>query len=292
MKIAIYGKPFPNELHDRVQDLFDKIEGRGFGIEVYEDFARHLIGENYLRSDYATFTHKNLSIGEFSCLISIGGDGTLLDTVPLIGDSGVPVVGINAGRLGFISSITFDEIDEILDNLRSGDNIVEERTLLTADTERNIFGKSNYALNELTIHKKDTTSMVKVDIHIDNEFLNSYWADGVIISTPTGSTAYSLSCGGPIVTPGSENFVITPIAPHNLTVRPVVVSNNVSVSLRADGRSENFLAALDSRSEIIYPNENIIVTRAPFRFRMLLVKGHTFITTMRNKLMWGLDKRN
>lgn len=292
MKIAIYGNPYPSDLHGQVRHLLDMTETRGISVSIHQPFAEYLLSEGYLNETYDTYTKADLRITDYACLVSVGGDGTLLETVLMIGDSGVPVVGINAGRLGFISSVAIDEFDAVLDGLEKGDSLIGERTLIRARTERDIFGSGDFGLNELTIHKKDTTSMVKVDTYIDGEFLNSYWADGVIVSTPTGSTAYSLSCGGPIVIPGSENFVITPIAPHNLNVRPVVVSADVSIRLRAQGRSDNFLVALDSRSEIIYPGEDIIVSRAPFRFRLLQVPGHTFLDTMRNKLTWGLDKRN
>jgi NAD+ kinase len=160
------------------------------------------------------------------------------------------------------------------------------------ETDRDVFGKHNFGLNEVTIHKKDTASMIQIESYVNDEYLNTYWADGLIVSTPTGSTAYSLSCGGPIIVPGSENFVITPIAPHNLNVRPVVVSNNVRLKLKAEGRSDDFLIAIDSRPEIIYPKEEIHISKAPFSINLLCPEGHTFLTTMRNKLAWGFDKRN
>lgn len=292
MKIAIYGKSYQNHLNKNVNQLVQCIEQAGFEVEFYDKYGKYLLDNGFLPKGYPSFTRENADIASYTCLVSIGGDGTLLDTVTLIGDSGVPVVGINAGRLGFISSISIDEFEQVLDTLKDGTFICDHRSLIQVDTERNLFGKTNYALNELTIHKKDTASMIRIDSFLDDEELNTYWADGLIISTPTGSTAYNLSCGGPMIVPGSENVVVTPIAPHNLTVRPLVVSNSSCLRLKVSGRSEDFLIALDSRPEILYPGEEVIVTRAPFYFNLIQPEGHSFLTAMRNKLTWGVDKRN
>lgn len=292
MKIAIYGKSYQNRLNKNVEELVHFTERAGFEVEFYDKYGKYLLDHGFLRKAYPSFTRENANISSYMCLVSIGGDGTLLDTVTLIGDSGVPVVGINAGRLGFISSISIDEFEEVLDTLKSGTFICDHRSLIQVDTKRKLFGDTNFALNELTIHKKDTASMIRIDSFLDDEVLNTYWADGLIVSTPTGSTAYNLSCGGPMIVPGSENVVVTPIAPHNLTVRPLVVSNSSRLRLKVSGRSEDFLIALDSRSEIIYPGEEVIVSRAPFYFNLIQPTGHSFLTAMRNKLTWGVDKRN
>lgn len=292
MKIAIYGKPYENTLNSRVEGLIKSIENAGYEIAIYQRYAEFLLKNGYIKGDFERFSRQDISINEFTCLVSIGGDGTLLDTVTIIGDSGIPVVGINAGRLGFISSITIEEFEGVLQTLKDETFRCDERTLIQIETERKLFGAFNFGLNELTVHKKDTASMIQIETFLDQEYLNTYWADGIIVATPTGSTAYSLSCGGPIIVPGSENVVVTPIAPHNLNVRPVVIDNNTKLRLRIDGRSENFLIALDSRSEIILPNEEIWVSKAPFRFKLIKPEGHTFLNTMRNKLAWGLDKRN
>jgi NAD+ kinase len=292
MKIAIYGKPYRNELNEEIGKIIEAIEHRDFEVAIYERYARFLNVEGHLKSGRPTFNREEVRIKDYSCLISVGGDGTLLDTVTLIGDSGVPVIGLNAGRLGFISSVSLNELDSVLTAIRESDYEIDKRSLIQVNTSRDVFGKLNFGLNEVTIHKKDTASMIKIESFVNDEYLNTYWADGLIISTPTGSTAYNLSCGGPIVVPGSENFVITPIAPHNLNVRPVVVSNNVKLKLRAEGRSEDFLLAIDSRSEIIFPKEEIEISKASFSIPLLCPKGHTFINTMRNKLAWGYDKRN
>jgi NAD+ kinase len=292
MKIALYGKPYDNELNRHIDKLLNTAEAVGFDVDIYEKYAHFLTEKGYLRENHKTFNRSDVEIAAYQCLVSIGGDGTLLDTVTMVGSSGIPVVGINAGRLGFISSISTEEFEEVLQSLKSGNFECEDRTLISVQTPRNLFGENNYALNEVTLHKKDTASMVTIDAYLNGEFLNTYWADGIIVSTPTGSTAYSLSCGGPIVVPGSDNVILTPIAPHNLNVRPVVISNNSELKLKISGRSENFLIALDSRSETLLPEEEIIVTKAPFNFRLLRPEGHSFISTMRNKLGWGLDKRN
>ena len=292
MKIAIYGKPFKNRLNESVPQLIALIEKAGFKMAIYERYAEYLREKNILKGDYITFSRRDVNIHDYTCLVSIGGDGTLLDTVTIIGESGVPVIGINAGRLGFISSISIDEFEAVLETLKTGDFKCDNRSLLQVETARNIFGDSNFALNELTIHKKDTSSMIKIEAFLDEEILNTYWADGLIISTPTGSTAYNLSCGGPIIVPGSENVVVTPIAPHNLTVRPVVVSNYSKLRLKVSGRGDSFLITLDSRADVIYPDEEIFVSRAPFYFRLIQPAGHSFINAMRNKLGWGLDVRN
>lgn len=292
MKIALYGKPYQNALNNSINLIIDAIKNADFELEIYEKYFEFLKLNGFLQNEFKTFTRDDVSIEEYACLVSVGGDGTLLDTVTIVADSGVPVVGINAGRLGFISSISVDEFEGVLETIKENSFECDERSLISVQTERNLYGGNNFALNEITVHKKDTASMIRIQAYLDKEFLNSYWADGLIISSPTGSTAYSMSCGGPIVLPGSENLVITPIAPHNLNVRPAVVSNDSEIRLRVDGRSEEFLIALDSRSEILYPDEEIIITKAPFRFKLIKPLGHSFISTMRNKLGWGLDKRN
>jgi len=292
MKIALYGKPFLNELNKNISPILEAIKKAGLGLDIYEKYYKFLRSKNLIDETYPTFNRKDVSIDQYACLVSVGGDGTLLDTVTIVGDSGVPVVGINAGRLGFISSISVEEIEPVLKSVVEDDFVCDERSLLSLKTRNNLYGDFNYALNELTVHKKDTASMIKIDAYLDAEFLNSYWADGLIISSPTGSTAYNMSCGGPIVLPGSENFVVTPIAPHNLNVRPAVVSNDSEIRLKVEGRSDDYLIALDSRTEIIRANEEVVISKAPFSFKLIKPKGHSFISTMRNKLGWGLDKRN
>ena len=292
MKIAIYGRPYKNRLNQSLPQLLDLISRAGFQASIFESYATYLTEQGILNDSSPCSVLTDVNIQDFICLVSIGGDGTLLDTVTIIGDSGVPVIGINAGRLGFISSISIDEFEVVLKSLKDKSFKCDERSLILLESERAIFGNHNFALNEITIHKKDSSSMIAIETFLNDEILNTYWADGLIISTPTGSTAYNLSCAGPIIVPGSENVVITPIAPHNLTVRPVVVSNSSKLRLKVTGRGDGFLITLDSRSDIIFSGEEFHISRAPFNFKLIQPVGHSFISAMRNKLAWGLDKRN
>jgi NAD+ kinase len=210
----------------------------------------------------------------------------------MVRDSGIPIMGINIGRLGFLSSISKDEILPAVDKVLSGDFQIDSRALIRLKQPGDLFGEMNYALNELSINRKDTTSLIVLHVYIDDMFLNSYWADGLIIATPTGSTAYSLSSGGPILAPGSENFVITPIAPHNLTVRPVVIPDKSKIRIIVEGREDQFLVSLDSRRAIIYSNFELIVEKTDFKVNMVQMKDRNFFMTIREKLKWGLDTRN
>lgn len=212
-----------------------------------------------------------------------------MDGVTIVRDSGIPLVGINCGRLGFMADIAQDEIPQALTDLFAGNFTIEERSLLKLETSRNgLFDEFNFALNEFTVHKKDSASMITIHTYLNNEYLNSYWADGLIISTPTGSTAYSLSVGGPILIPNTQNFIISPISPHNLTVRPIVVPNYHEITLRVEGRSDSYLASLDSRSSIFESSIELKIRRADFQIKVIKLKSHSFYATLRNKLMWGL----
>jgi NAD+ kinase len=225
-------------------------------------------------------------------LFSIGGDGTLLDTVFLVKDSNIPIVGINAGRLGFLSSISRDTLEIAISSLSKGHYSLDARTLLRLESNHPIFEGANIALNEFTIHKKETSSMITIHTYLNGEYLNSYWADGIMIATPTGSTGYSLSCGGPIIVPQSETFVITPIAPHNLNVRPIVVSDKNVISLEVEGRSQHFMATLDSRSVTIDSGFQLAVRKENYTVNLVRLNNEDFLITLRNKLNWGLDTRN
>jgi len=230
--------------------------------------------------------------GKVDFFFSIGGDGAILEALTFVRDSGIPIMGINIGRLGFLSSISKDEILPAIDKVLDRDYQMESRVLIRLTQPKDLFGDLSYALNELTITRKDTTSLIVLHVYIDDMFLNSYWADGLIIATPTGSTAYSLSCGGPILTPGSENFVLTPIAPHNLTVRPVVIPDKSRIRIIVEGREDQFLLGLDSRKAIIYSNFELLVEKEDFKINLLQMKGRNFFMTIREKLKWGLDTRN
>jgi len=292
MKIAIYGRNFDSKYNQQVQALFNKLHEFGNKLYIFKTFFDFLKSRIELKDTVCSFTNHTEIRDNVDFLISIGGDGTLLDTVSLVRDSGIPVIGFNTGRMGFLSSISVDEMDEALNVLMSKNFSIEQRSLLHMESESKVFGEVNYALNELTIHKKDSASMMLIHATINGEYLNSYWADGLIISTPTGSTAYSLSCGGPLMMPDSENFIITPIAPHNLNVRPMVISDKSKIDLKIEGRSKYYLAALDSRSATVKAEETISITKANFKFNLIRIKDLSFLHMIRKKLMWGMDLRN
>ena len=292
MRIAIYGNPFNPVKAKYVQHLIHKLEENNVPIIIEHQFHDFLIDHVQFKKDIDIFdTPKELQENA-DILLSIGGDGTLLNTITLIRDSGIPVLGINTGRLGFISSVSTDQIDNAINQLFKKEYTLEERTLLQLETDNQLFGETNFALNEVTVLKKDTSSMIRIHAFLDDEFLNSYWADGLIVATPTGSTGYSLSCGGPIVVPGTENFIIAPIAPHNLNVRPVIVSEDRVLKLKVEDRDELALVALDSRSRAIDPTLELTIRKADFKVNLIKLHSQSFIATIREKLMWGKDKRN
>lgn len=292
MRIAIYGNPFDPVKAKYVQHLIHKLEEKDIALTIEQQFHDFLIDHVEFTKDITLFdTPKELSENA-DILLSIGGDGTLLNTITLVRDSGIPVLGINTGRLGFISSVSTDQIDNAINQLLKKEYTIQERTLLQLNTDNQLFGETNFALNEVTVLKKDTSSMIRIHAFLDDEFLNSYWADGLIIATPTGSTGYSLSCGGPIVVPGTENFIIAPIAPHNLNVRPVIISEDREIKLKVEDRDELALVALDSRSRAIDPTLELTIRKADFKVSLIKLNSQSFIATIREKLMWGKDKRN
>ncbi len=229
---------------------------------------------------------------QFDALISIGGDGTILESVRKVGRSGIPILGVNAGRLGFLASTPFEELDQALEKLMNGDFQIDWRTLVQAETKGDLFGEDNYALNEVSVHKNSTSSMIVVNAYLDDFFLNTYWADGLIISTPTGSTGYSLSAGGPIIAPGTSNFIITPIAPHNLNVRPLVISDDRVITLTIEEADPDFMISLDSQSVIVGPETEIRISKTDFEVGLVRFGTNDYFDTLRGKLMWGHDRRN
>ncbi len=292
MKIAIYGRPFEKQSIEFIYKFFKTLSSKS--------------NELYLHSDFASFLHKDLSFhpkvkaefvsyedlsSDFDFMFSIGGDGTFLESVNLVRDLNIPIVGINSGRLGFLANIAKENTESAIKSLIKGDYKIEERTLLELDTDNNLFGQFNKALNELTILKKNTSSMITIKAYVDGEYLNSYWTDGLIISTPTGSTGYSLSVGGPIVMPGTKNFLISPIAPHNLTVRPMVIPDDKEIVLKVDGREDSFLATLDFRSKPFDKSVELRIRKANYTIKTVKFYDSSFFGTIRNKLMWGLDRR-
>ncbi len=300
MKVAIYGRDFSTKLParqeahtdstaDALQTLFTRLDKAGVEVLVYEPFLKHL-GKKIKAKN--TFTKHEELKGKVKFLFSIGGDGTFLETVRFVRDSGIPVVGINTGRLGFLSGITKEEIEPAVDALLKGKYSLDKRTLLELNIKGKYFSECRYALNEITVQKTDSSSMITVHASINGKFLNTYWADGLIVATPTGSTAYSLSCGGPIVMPDSDNFVITPIAPHNLNIRPVIISSHDVITLEVEGRSPHFLVSLDSRSENVQSPVKLSIKKADFLFSLVNLEKQDFLLKLRSKLHWGLDKRN
>jgi NAD+ kinase len=225
-------------------------------------------------------------------MISLGGDGTMLDTVTMVRDSGIPVLGINYGRLGFLANIGKEEIQGVIETIAERKYVLDKRTLIHLEANIPLFGKSPYALNEFTIHKKDSSPMIKIHTYLNGEFLNTYWSDGIIVATPTGSTGYSLSCGGPVVFPDSSSFVITPVSPHNLNIRPIIVPDNNIISFELEGRTDGFICTLDSRKEIIGKEVQLAVKKENFDINLIRLNENNFLQTLRSKLSWGLDKRN
>lgn len=292
MKVGIYGKKFDKLNEDAVVELISKLQRCAIEIAVYEPFHELIKHKLKLGSDITTFSQSRHIVNKIDFLFSLGGDGTLLETLALIKGSGIPILGINTGRLGFLSSVSEREIGFAIDSLCTDNYSLDSRTLVKLSTQNNLFGDMNFALNEFTILKKDTSSMITIHSYLNGLFLNSYWADGLIVSTPTGSTAYSLSCGGPIVVPDCENFIVTPIAPHNLNVRPIIISDKDILTLKVEGRHKNFLVSLDSRSENIHSEIDMTLQRAPFKINLVRLQNQHFHDTLRKKLMWGIDRRN
>ncbi|HZW70559.1 MAG TPA: NAD kinase, partial [Hanamia sp.] len=251
MRIAIYGRPTPSNHIEAVKSIFAQLELLGFEYIIHDGFYASLRGFVPFKKEPGTF-NKELATGSVDYLISIGGDGTLLETLPYVAKTGIPVLGINTGRLGFLAIVPQGDFSPALVALKNKKFTIQNRTLLHVNASNNdLFGKYNYALNEVCIQRKDASTMITIHTYLNDEFLNSYWADGLIIATPTGSTAYSLSCSGPILLPDDSSFIITPIAPHNLNVRPVVVPDSYTIKLKVEGRNPTNLVSLDSRTEAI-----------------------------------------
>ncbi len=292
MKVAIYGRNFDKGFTEYVKKFFEILYKNNIEITIYKKFYDFLKREIDLNTDLVSVFSKHLEIkNNVDLLFSIGGDGTILDATTVVRDSNIPIVGINTGKLGFLASIAKDEIESALNSIFSKEYTIEERTLLKLESSSGLFKEFPYSLNEISVQKVDS-AMITVHVYIDGEFLNSYWADGLLVSTPTGSTAYSLSVGGPIIVPQSGNFIIAPISPHNLTVRPIVLPDTSKLQLKLEGRSLNYLASLDHRSVMIKNTEEITISKAEFKIQLIKLNNTSFYKTLRNKLMWGVDKRN
>lgn len=292
MNIAIYSRVLKKDHLPYIPELLTALHHMGYGILVYQPYLEALRRKvAHLPPLHAFNSHKDLC-NNIDLLISIGGDGTLLDTVTYVRDSGIPVAGINVGRLGFLADINKTDVNLLIDAIHTKNYAIEERTLMHVESSKNIFGEVNYGLNEFTLHKTDSSSMIVVHTFLNGEFLNSFWADGLIASTPTGSTAYSLSCGGPIVLPIANTFVLTPVAPHNLNARPLVIPDDTILSFEVETREKHYLCSIDSRYKKVERNLKLSIRKESFKFKLLKLSESSYIRTLRQKLMWGEDTRN
>ncbi len=294
MKVAIFGQYYQNDTRPIIKDIFVFFNRNNVEMVIEEHFLKILYEEQIIERKYKTFSSYSDLDQSFDILVSIGGDGTILRAATYVRNSGIPIVGINAGRLGFLAKVQKENIDSFLQIVINKEYTLSERTLLNLDCNPSIneLHQLNFAMNEVTVSRKDTTSMITIETSLNDEYLNSYWADGLIISTPTGSTGYSLSCGGPVLTPDVKSLVITPIAPHNLNARPLVIPDNTEIKLKVSGREENYLVSLDSRIISISNNTILTIKKSDFKINMVEIPNETFLKTLRNKLLWGEDKRN
>jgi NAD+ kinase len=292
MKIAIYSRGIENDQHKDMQSFFQELIAHKVEPVFFQDFFNQFYSAVNMEGKYTTFNSAEDLDDSIDCLISLGGDGTLLDTVTMVQDKGIPVLGINYGRLGFLANIGKEELNSAISALVERTYVTELRTLIHLDSDMPVFKNVPYALNEFTLQKKDSSSMIKIHTYLNGEFLNTYWADGLIVATPTGSTGYSLSCNGPIVFPDSGSFVITPVAPHNLNIRPIVVPDNNIISFEVEGRTDSFICTLDSRREVVPKEAQLAVKKEKFGINLIRLNENNFLQTLRNKLSWGLDKRN
>ena len=292
MRIAIYGRDFNDSVLPFVQEVFNALSAHQIEVSVYLKFYNFIKNKVKLPKNIITFSGYQELLHQTDVLLSLGGDGTLLDTLSLVRDSQIPVIGINFGRLGFLASINKTEIKEAIEALVRGEYSLDKRGILSLESQNDLFGDESFALNDMTIHRRDNSAMMIIHAFMNGEFINSYWADGLIIATPTGSTAYSLSCGGPIILPNAQNFVITPIAPHNLNVRPIIIPDDVKLTFEIEARSTKFLVSCDSRTVTVDRSVKIGISKANFNINLIRLNNESYFTTLRNKLLWGIDTRN
>lgn len=293
MQVVVYGKLLKNKDIPFVQELFDILNEKDISIYVYADYLKQIKEHIHFKKDVGVFEgYLDFKTRKIDFVITLGGDGTILGAVTIVRDSNVPILGINLGRLGFLASIERKMLKESIDFIQKGMFSINERSVLYLESNIPVFDDIKFALNDCTLLKRDTSSMITIHTYINGAYLTSYWADGIIISTPTGSTGYSLSCGGPIIFPNSGNFVITPVAPHNLNVRPIVLSDSSVISFDIEGRTDNFLCTLDSRFAKITTKHQLAVRKGDFHIRLVELRDQGFLRTIREKLTWGMDSRN
>ncbi|PHQ61565.1 MAG: NAD kinase [Maribacter sp.] len=293
MKVAVFGQAYQDSALDYVVELLNELKKVSAEIYIEKSFQEVLVKERNIDA-CSTFTNKIGLDASFDMFVSFGGDGTILRATTYVRDLGIPIIGVNTGRLGFLSTFAKEDVRKVVQEFVKGDYTIVERSLLEVSTDTPIpeFADLNFALNEVTVSRKDTTSMIQVETYLNNEYLTSYWADGLIVSTPTGSTGYSLSCGGPVIVPTAKSLVLTPIAPHNLNARPLVISDDTVIRLKVSGREENHLVSLDSRIATLENGKEIWIRKAGFTIKMIEYTSESFLKTLRNKLLWGEDKRN
>jgi NAD+ kinase len=292
MKIAIYSRGLDLATPNPLAVLLEALAPHDVEIHVFHQLLMHADLPADTTASLIPFKVSSDLDASIDCLISLGGDGTMLDAVTLVKDSGIPVLGINFGRLGFLASISPDALQSAVDAIVNRTFVVDKRALIHLDSNEGLFGDTPFALNEFAIHKRDISPMIKIHTYINGEFLNTYWADGLIVSTPTGSTGYSMSCNGPILFPDAASFVITPVAPHNLNVRPIVIPDTNVVSFEIEGRADQFICALDARKEIVDKTVQLAIRKEQFCVNLVRLNENSFLSTLRSKLTWGLDKRN
>jgi NAD+ kinase len=293
MQVVVYGKQYKTKDLPYIQAVFDALAAEGINTYVYTPYLQEIEAFVKFPAPYARFDdYLDFKVHRVDFVITLGGDGTMLHALTVIRDSGIPMLGINLGRMGFLAGIEKNLIAESIHKLNNGQYTIGERAMLFLESNPHIFGDIPFALNDCTILKRDTSSMITIHVFLNGDYLNSYWADGIIIATPTGSTGYSLSCGGPVVFPNSGNLVLTPVAPHNLNVRPIVISDESVLSFEIEGRADNFICTLDARFELIHADCQLAVRKNGFPARMVQLQDVTFLRTIREKLAWGSDIRN
>ena len=294
MKIGIYGQFYHEHSEVYIQLILDALRNYDAEVFIEANFLKILKVHKGISDDVLSMgTFEELD-SSYDLFFSIGGDGTILRSVTFVRDLGIPIVGINSGRLGFLATIQKENVTESIQRILEGNYTISERALLSVSTDpvHPDLQSLDFALNEIAVNRKNTTSMIKVETHLNNEYLTSYWSDGLIVATPTGSTGYSLSCGGPVIDPSTNSIILTPIAPHNLNARPFVIPDDYTVTLKVSGREESYLISLDSRIATLQNNTIVTIRKSPFTIKLVQLPDESFVKTLRKKLLWGEDKRN